>query len=189
MHPRMERAGTGRERIGMERGLVQVYTGNGKGKTTAALGLAMRAIGKGFNVYMVQFLKGRHYGEVETARKLSDHFTLVQSGLDTFVKKGKATDEDLRLAHEGLELARKAIMSGDHDIVILDEVNVAIELEVLTVDEVLPLIDERPPGVELVLTGRYAPSEFLERADYITEMNSVRHCFDEGIEMREGIEF
>jgi cob(I)alamin adenosyltransferase len=173
----------------MEKGLVQVYTGDGKGKTTAALGLSMRAAGKGLKVYMVQFLKGREYGEVETAKRLAPALTLVQSGLDTFVKKGEPTDEDLRLAHEGLELARGAIVGGEFDIVILDEVNVAIELGVLTVDEVLPLIDGRPEGVELVLTGRYAPEEFLERADYITEMRCVRHCYDNGVGMREGIEF
>ena len=173
----------------MEQGLVQVYTGDGKGKTTAAIGLAMRAIGKGFKVLMVQFLKGRAYGEVTTAAMLPDSFTLVQSGMDTFVKKGEPTSEDLRLARVGLELARKAIMSGDWDIVILDEINVAIELGVLKVDEVLPLIDERPPTVELVLTGRYAPAEFCERADLITEMKKVKHCYDEGVGMREGIEF
>jgi cob(I)alamin adenosyltransferase len=173
----------------MELGLVQVYTGDGKGKTTAAVGLAMRAIGKGLKVFMVQFLKGRNYGELETAKRLSDRFEVVQSGLDTFVKKGEPSEEDLRLAHEGLEIARKAIMSGEYDIVILDEVNVAIELGVLTVDEVLPLIDERPQGVELVLTGRSAPEEFSERADIITEMKCVRHCFDKGVPMREGIEF
>ncbi|HEY5493299.1 MAG TPA: cob(I)yrinic acid a,c-diamide adenosyltransferase [Candidatus Anoxymicrobiaceae bacterium] len=173
----------------MEQGLVQVYTGDGKGKTTAAIGLAMRAIGKGLKVFMIQFLKGRAYGEVATSRMLPDSFTLVQSGLDTFVKKGEPTEEDLRLAHEGLELAREAIMSGDWDIVILDEVSVAVELGVLKVAEVLPLIDERPTTVELVLTGRYAPAEFCERADLITEMKKIKHCYDAGVGMREGIEF
>lgn len=173
----------------MELGLVQVYTGDGKGKTTAAFGLAMRATGKGLKVFMVQFLKGRQYGELETARRLSDRLEVVQSGLDSFVKKGEPGEEDLRLAHHGLELARGAIMGGEYDIVMLDEVNVAIELGVLKVEEVLPLIDERPDGVELVLTGRYAPEEFCERADIITEMRNVRHCFDKGVPMREGIEF
>ncbi len=173
----------------MEQGLVQVYTGDGKGKTTAALGLAMRAIGKGLKVLMVQFLKGREYGELDTAKRLSHSFQIIQSGLDSFVKKGEPGEEDLRLAHEGLETARKAIMGGEYDIVILDEVNVAVELGVLTVEEVLPLIDERPCGVELVLTGRYAPEEFCERADVMTEMKCVRHCFDRGVPMREGIEF
>jgi len=173
----------------MEQGLVQVYTGDGKGKTTAAIGLGIRAVGKGFKVFMVQFLKGRHYGEVETIQRLDDDFTLIQSGLDTFVKKGEPSGEDIRLAHEGLELARKAIMGGEYDIVILDEVNVAVELGVLRVDEVLPLIDGKPQTVELVLTGRYAPVEFCGRADLITEMKNVRHCYDRGVGMREGIEF
>lgn len=173
----------------VEQGLLQVYTGDGKGKTTAAFGLAMRAVGKGFTVFIVQFLKGRHYGELEAARMLSDRLKVVQSGLDSFVKKDEPTVEDLRLARRGLETAREAIMSGEYDIVVLDEVNVAIHLGVLEVEDVLPLIDERPPGVELVLTGRYAPEEFLERADIITEMKNVRHCFDKGVPMREGIEF
>lgn len=173
----------------MEQGLVQVYTGNGKGKTTAAIGLAMRAIGRGLKVFMVQFLKGRRYGELETAKRLTDRFTIIQSGLDTFVYKGEATQEDMQLARRGLKLARDAIMSRKYDIVILDEVNVAIELEVLSVEDVLPLIDERPAGVEVVLTGRYAPQEFLQRADLITEMRCVRHHYDSGIEMREGIEY
>jgi len=173
----------------MEQGLVQIYTGDGKGKTTAALGLAVRAAGRGMSIFMVQFLKGRHYGELETARRLSDRLKIVQSGLDAFVKKGEPTGEDLRLAGRGLELARQAVMSGKYDIVILDEVNVAVELGVLKAEEVLPLIDDRPPGVELVLTGRYAPQEFCSRADIITEMRNVRHCFDSGVQMREGIEY
>lgn len=173
----------------MEKGLVQVYTGNGKGKTTAALGLMLRAAGKNLKSFMVQFLKGRHYGELDSIKRLSDKIKVVQSGLDSFVYKGKATEEDLRLAHRGLDMARQAIMGGEYDIVVMDEINVAIELEVLEIDEVLPLIDGRPPGVELVLTGRYAPEEFLERADLITEMKDVRHYYDSGVEMREGIEY
>jgi cob(I)alamin adenosyltransferase len=173
----------------MEQGLVQVYTGDGKGKTTAAFGLALRAAGKGFSVFMVQFLKGRHYGELEAVKSLSDRVKVVQSGLDSFVKKGEPTAEDVRLARRGLELAREAIMGGEYDIVILDEINVAIHLGVLPVEDVLPLIDGRPEGVELVLTGRCAPEEFCARADLITEMKNIKHCFDRGVPMREGIEF
>lgn len=149
----------------------------------------MRAIGKGLKVCMIQFLKGRDYGEVHTAERLEDDFVLIQSGLDTFVKKGEPSEEDLKLAREGLELAREAITGGRYDIVILDEINVAIELGVLTLDEVLPVIDSRPPTVELVLTGRYAPAEFCERADLITEMKNIRHCYDKGVRLREGIEY
>lgn len=172
----------------MEQGLVEVYTGDGKGKTTAALGLAMRAAGRGMKVLMVQFLKGRRYGELASAERL-EGFEIIQSGLDSFVKKGEPTDEDLRLARKGLETAREAIMSGEFDIVILDEVNIAVELGVLSVDDILPLIDDRPGTVEVVLTGRYAPAEFIDRADIVTEMKCERHCFDEGMGMREGIEF
>lgn len=173
----------------MELGLVQVYTGDGKGKTTASIGLAVRAVGKGMKVLMVQFLKGRPYGEIETSKLFSDKFRIVQAGLDSFVKRGEPSAEDLRLAQRGLGIAREAIMSGEYDIVILDEVNVAVHLGVLEVEEVLPLIDGRPEGVEIVLTGRYAPEEFCERADVLTEMKKVRHCFDRGVGMREGIEF
>jgi cob(I)alamin adenosyltransferase len=173
----------------MEQGMVQVYTGDGKGKTTAALGLALRASGKGLKVFMIQFLKGRHYGELESCKRLSDRFRIVQSGLDSFVKKGEPSREDLELAHRGLEIAREAIMSGEYDIVILDEVSVAVLLGVLTTEEVLPLIDDRPDGVEIVLTGRGAPPEFLKRADLITEMTCARHYYDRGVEMREGIEY
>ena len=173
----------------MENGLVQVYTGDGKGKTTAALGLAMRAVGKGLSVFMVQFLKGRPYGEIESAKLLSPRFKVVQSGQDTFVKRGELSEEDLRLARRGLELAREATSSGEYDIVILDEVNVAVELGVLSVDDVLPLIEDRPEGVELVLTGQDAPEEFLKRADLVTEMKKIKHYYDEGVVMREGIEY
>lgn len=173
----------------MKEGLLQIYTGDGKGKTTAALGLALRAAGRGMKVFMVQFLKGRVYGELESAKRLSDRIVIVQSGLDSFVKKGEATDEDIRLARRGLNLAEKAISSGEYDIVILDEINVAVELGVISVDDVIPLIENKPKHVELVLTGRYAPDEFLERADLITEMRSIKHYYDSGVEMREGIEY
>jgi cob(I)alamin adenosyltransferase len=173
----------------MEQGLIQVYTGDGKGKTTAAFGLALRAAGKGFKVFIVQFLKGRPYGELESVKKLAPLITVVQSGLDSFVKKGEPSEEDLRLAHEGLILAKEAILSCEYDIVVLDEVNVAVELGVLTVEEVVLLLDAKPAGVELVLTGRFAPEEFCERADLITDMRCVRHCYDKGVPMREGIEF
>ncbi len=173
----------------MEQGLIQVYTGDGKGKTTAALGLAMRAVGKGLRVCMVQFLKGREYGELVAAPRLGGDFVLTQAGLDTFVKKGEPSAEDVRLAREGLEEARRALTGGEYDIVIMDEINVAVELGVLTLDEVLPVIDSKPPTVELVLTGRYAPDEFYERADLITEMKNVRHCYDRGVPLREGIEY
>jgi cob(I)alamin adenosyltransferase len=173
----------------VDQGLIQVYTGDGKGKTTAAFGLALRAAGKGLKVFIVQFLKGRPYGELESVKKLAPMITVVQSGLDSFVKKGEPSEEDMRLAHEGLALAREAILSGKYDIVVLDEVNVAVELGVLTVDEVVPLLDAKPAGVELVLTGRFAPDQFCERADLITDMRCVRHCYDKGVPMREGIEF
>lgn len=170
-------------------GMVQVYTGNGKGKTTAALGLALRALGQGLSVYMVQFLKGREYGEIKMAESLGPRFHIVQSGRDEFVYKGEATEEDLRLARDGLELARKVINSGEYDVVILDEANVAVDLEVLSAEDFLELIRERPEGVEIVLTGRNAPGEFIEIADLVSEVDEVKHYYREGVEMRRGFEY
>ncbi len=177
------------EGMQVKEGLVQVYTGDGKGKTTAALGLALRAAGRGMKVFIVQFLKGRLYGEIESVKRLSDRIVIVQSGLDSFVKKGEPTEEDIRLARRGLNLAAKAISSGEYDIVILDEINVAVELGVLSVDDVIPLIENKPGNIELILTGRYAPDEFLKRADLITEMRNIKHYYNSGVKMREGIEY
>lgn len=173
----------------MEKGLVQVYTGDGKGKTTAAFGQAMRAAGNGLKVFVVQFLKGRKSGELESAERLSGRIEVVQCGRDACLLNSEPTEEDLSMAHNGLELARRATMDGGYDMVVLDEVNVAVELGLLTVEEVLPLIDGRPGGVELVLTGRYAPDEFCRRADLVTEMRKVKHHYDAGIGGRRGIEY
>lgn len=172
----------------MDEGFIQVYTGDGKGKTTAALGLAMRACGRGLKVLMIQFLKGRQYGELNSASKV-EGFTILQSGRDEFVHKGKASGEDIELAERGLKRARDAMKSRDFDIVILDEVNVAVELGVIEEQEVISLMDEKPPGIELVLTGRGAPEAFISRADLVTEMKKVKHYYDRGISMREGIEW
>jgi len=173
----------------LTKGTIQVYTGDGKGKTTAALGQALRACGHGFRVFMVQFMKGsENYGEVMIFGKVPG-FKLVQSGLPTFVEKGNPSEEDLRLAREGMELARKAVEDGTWDIVILDEINVAVDYGLVDVDEVLDLTKKRPPRMELILTGRYAPKEFIEIADLVTEMKEVKHHYAGGEEMREGIEY
>ena len=173
----------------LSRGTVQVYTGDGKGKTTAALGQALRACGHGLRVLMIQFMKGsENYGEVMIFDKVPG-FRLVQSGLPTFVEKGNPSEEDLRLAREGMDLARKAVEDGTWDILILDEVNVAVDYGLVRAEEVLELVKTRPPKMEMILTGRYAPEEFLEVADLITEMKEVKHHYANGQEMREGIEF
>ncbi len=170
-------------------GLVQVYTGDGKGKTTAALGLILRAAGNGMRSYIGQFLKGRQYGELESLKRLAPLVTLEQYGLNSWVHADHVTPEQRAAAQAGLAQARAALLSGDYDLVILDEVNVAIFFGLLTEAEVLDLIDNRPLQVELVLTGRRAPQSIIDRADLVTEMREVRHPYTRGIAARQGIEF
>ena len=171
------------------RGLVQVYTGDGKGKTTAALGLALRAAGHGLYTYIGQFMKGLPYGELEAARRLAPYLTIEQYGRPSFVHVERATPEDIRCAHDGLARAREALHSGQYDIVVLDEVCVAVYFGLLSLEEVLALLDERPQGIELILTGRRAPQELLERADLVTEMREIRHPYAAGVPARAGIEY
>ena len=173
----------------LSRGFIQVYTGEGKGKTTASLGQALRACGHGFKVLMIQFMKGsKNYGELMSSESVPG-LEIVQKGLPTFVKKGEPSEEDLRLAAEGMELARKAVRDAAHDILILDEINCAVDYGLVDVKDVLDLIRGKPEGMELILTGRYAPAEVIEIADLVTEMREVKHHYNTGVEMREGIEF
>ena len=170
-------------------GYLQVYTGNGKGKTTAALGLAFRAAGRGFRTYIAQFLKAQATGEIEAAKKLAPLITIEPFGREGFITVTSGPeDEDVIRAAAGLIRAKEAMLSGDYRIVILDEVNTAVHFKVLSEEEVLALIDERPAEVELVLTGRYAPPSFIQRADLVTEMSEVKHYFAKGVKAREGIE-
>jgi cob(I)alamin adenosyltransferase len=170
-------------------GYIQVYTGNGKGKTTAALGLALRAAGRGFRTYIAQFLKGRPTGEIEAAKRLAPLLRIEQFGREGFItiQEGPG-DEDRERALAGLARAREAMLSGEYRIVVLDEVNTAVHFKILPEQDVLDLIDRRPADVELVLTGRYAPASFIERADLVTEMTPVKHYFDGGVKAREGVE-
>jgi cob(I)alamin adenosyltransferase len=173
----------------LTQGTVQIYTGSGKGKTTAAVGAAVRALGHGLTVCMIQFMKGDpNYGELLLAEKMAG-FTIIQSGLPTFVTKGSPGEEDLRLARRGMELARDALASGQYDMVILDEINVAVDYGLVPVEEVLELIDLRPPHVELILTGRYARSEVIDRADLVSDVREVKHHYGAGLRAREGIEY
>jgi len=172
-----------------DHGLTQVYTGDGKGKTTAALGLALRAAGHGMYTYVGQFMKGQQYGELEGARLLSPYLTIEQYGQPSFVHVRQATPEDVRLAHEGLEKARAAVHSGRYSIVVLDEVCVALHFELLALEEILAFLEEKPAGVELILTGRRAPAELVERADLVTEMREVKHPYAQGVPARKGIEY
>ncbi|MGC8787097.1 MAG: cob(I)yrinic acid a,c-diamide adenosyltransferase [Anaerolineae bacterium] len=173
----------------LERGLIQVYTGDGKGKTTAALGLALRAAGHGLRVYIVQFMKGwPHYGEL-LALAAQPNITLVQFGRPSFVNREHPDPEDVRLAQEAYQRSLDLLTNGQYDVVILDEINVALDYGLISLEQVLALLDAKPPHVELVLTGRNAHPRVIERADLVTEMREVKHPYRLGIEGREGIEY
>lgn len=173
----------------LEGGLVQVYTGDGKGKTSAAFGLALRAMGRGLKVYVVQFIKGGFdYGELYIVDKLLN-LTLKAFGRGKFVTEKPPEKEDVELAQEALVLAEEIVKEGEYDIVILDEINVALNLELIKIGRVLELIRNKPKHVELVLTGRYAPDEIIEVADLVTEMKEVKHPYNKGYQAREGIEY
>lgn len=175
----------------LERGLVEVYTGNGKGKTSAALGLALRAIGRGFKVCFVCFFKKNVSGESLAAKEyLKDRLVIYQAGRPGFIWiDTKPLPKDYELAKSALELARKVIQSEEFDIVVLDEINPAMDLGLVNVDEVLKLIREKPTNTELVLTGRAAPKEIIEVADLVTDMVEAKHWYNKGVSGRLGIEF
>jgi len=173
----------------LERGLIQVYTGNGKGKTSAAFGLALRAVGRGLKVFMIQFIKGGFdYGELYVVDKLPN-LTLKAFGRGKFVTEKPAGKEDVELAGQALALAEETIKGGRYDVVILDEVNVALSLKLISLEKVLRLIKEKPKHVELVLTGRDAPEEIIEAADLVTEMREIKHPYKKGLPARKGIEY
>ncbi len=171
------------------KGLVMVITGNGKGKTTAAFGQALRAVGQGYRVFVLQFMKGRKYGEFIAAEKYLPGLTITMSGLDSFVMRDNPAAIDIELAHKGLQTARKAVQSGKYDMIILDEINVAMDFKLLDVKDVMKLIKNRPAGVDLILTGRYAPGEIIKLADTVSEVQEVKHHYNAGIKDRAGIEY
>lgn len=172
-----------------ERGCVHVYTGDGKGKTTAALGLAMRACGHGARVVMIQFMKGwEFYGELE-AVKLLPRMTIIQTGRADFVYPGQETEEDYAEARRGLEAARDLMEKDGCDMLILDEINVALAFGLISPEELVSLIGKRPEGMELVLTGRGADERVLALADLITEMREIKHPYQEGISSRKAVEY
>ncbi len=171
------------------KGLVQLYTGNGKGKTTAALGLSLRASGKGLSVYIIQFMKGRiNYGELEAVKRLPS-VTIEQFGRPDFVDKANPAEIDVELAEQGLSRAREIISGGEHDLVVLDEINVALDFRLIKLQNVVEMIRERPKHVEIVLTGRDAPRILIDLADLVSVIAEVKHPYRAGIQCREGIEF
>jgi cob(I)alamin adenosyltransferase len=172
------------------KGYIQVYTGNGKGKTTAALGLALRAAGRGMKTFVAQFLKKGEYGELLIVRdRLADRITIRQFGLPEFHHQEQGVrPEETAAAEAGLAAAAAAMTCGDYRIVVLDEINTLLHFKIMPPEPVLHLLDGKPQDVELILTGRYAPQAILDRADLVTEMQDVRHYYQKSIQARTGIE-
>jgi cob(I)alamin adenosyltransferase len=171
------------------KGLVIVITGNGKGKTTSAFGQALRAIGQGYKVLIVQFMKGRKYGEFIAAEKYLPHLTIRMSGLDSFVMRDNPAAVDIELAVQGFEFAKKAIASGKYNMVILDEINVAVDFKLIGLKQVVEMIKNKPPALDLILTGRYAAKEIIRLADTVSEVKEIKHHYAAGIKDRAGIEY
>ena len=169
------------------KGYIQVYTGDGKGKTTAALGLALRAVGAGKKVLLVQFLKGRPSSEECALSRLAPDITLKQYGRKRLILS-KPQEKDIAKAQEGLKEVQKALRSKHYDLIILDEINMAVYLKVLAVEDLLSLLQEKPENLELVLTGRNAHPRVLEKADLVTEMKEIKHYYSRGVKARTGIE-
>ena len=166
-----------------------MYTGNGKGKTTAALGLVLRAAGAGLKTLIIQLMKDYPYSELDSLQRLEQWIQLERYGNDAFVlRKTPPGEKDLNAAHEALVRGRQAMLSGQYDLIVLDEVCVAIYFELLTVRDVLTLLAQKPPPVELVLTGRYCPAEIIARADLVSEIREVKHYYQKGVVARTGFE-
>lgn len=178
---------SGHAPLNWPRGYVHVYTGDGKGKTTAALGLALRAAGAGLRVYIAQFAKGLHYSELDALVRFDDLITLRQFGRDCFIR-GEPTPEDVHAARAGLTDARETMVAGEHRLVILDEANIATHFGLFSVDDLLATIDAKPLAIELVITGRRADQRVLDRADLATEMREIRHYYNQGVSARRGME-
>ncbi|MGE5397982.1 MAG: cob(I)yrinic acid a,c-diamide adenosyltransferase [Chitinophagales bacterium] len=173
-----------------EKGLIMVITGPGKGKTTSAFGQALRALGQGHKVCMIQFMKGKKYGEILAAEKyLPDSFVFYQFGLDSFVMRGKPAPIDVELALKGFAKAREAVTNGEFNMVILDEINVAVDFGLIEEQELLNLINDKPPQVHLLLTGRYATDKVREAADMVSEINEIKHHYQNGVKGQAGIEY
>ena len=173
----------------LEQGFVQIYTGNGKGKSTAAIGQAVRAAGFGLRTYIAQFMKEYPYNELNSLKKLSEWIKIEQFGGDEFVyKKELPSKEELEKASKGLQISREKMLSSEYDLIILDEAIVAIYFKLIETKELIEFIKAKPNNVELIVTGRYCPSELIDAADLVTEMKEVKHYYQKGITSRRGIE-
>jgi cob(I)alamin adenosyltransferase len=169
------------------KGYVHVYTGNGKGKTTAAIGLAIRAAGAGMRVYIAQFVKGMHYSELDALDRYADRITLKQYGRECFIER-EPEEEDFRAARQGLEEVKGIVASGDYQMVILDEANIATRYNLFSPDELVELVRSKPEPMELVITGRNADPKVVALADLVTEMKEIKHYYNRGVQARAGIE-
>ena len=177
-----------------QHGYIQVYTGDGKGKTTASLGLAMRALGRCWKVLIIMFTKGGNdYGELNSFRELSpdisNNLKIVQAGLDRIVYKDNESEADKKAILEGWELAKKAIENHEYQLIIMDEANIAIDMGILDVDEVVSVLKNKPEEMEIVLTGRNAHPKIIEIAHLVSKIEPVKHYWDIGVEAREGVEY
>ena len=177
-----------------QRGYIQIYTGNGKGKTTASLGLAMRALGRNWKVLLIMFTKGGDdYGELTSFRNLSpeiqNNLTIEQAGLSRIVYAHNRNEDDENEIKRGWEVAKKAILDNEYQLIILDEINIAIDLKILDIDEVVAVLKNKPKPMEIVLTGRNAHKKVIEIAHLVSKIEPVKHYWDTGIEARKGIEF
>jgi len=170
-----------------EIGYIHLYTGNGKGKTTAAIGLAVRAVGAGKKVFFAQFVKGMHYSELDSLKRYPE-IVIRQYGLDCFIKQ-KPTPKDIEAAQFGLKEVTSITEKNLFDVVILDEICIALYYNLFGIDDVLSLLTRKPANMEMVLTGRYASDALIEAADLVTEMREVKHYFNQGVQARKGIEF
>ena len=175
-----------------KKGLVIVYTGKGKGKTTAALGMALRAIGYDHKICMIQFIKGSwHYGEMDSSEKLGPNFELIAvgKGFVGIIDDKSPKEEHQKIAQEAIKISKERILSKKYDLVILDEINYAVNLDLIKIDDVLDLIKNKPEELNLVLTGNYAKDEIIEKADLVTEMKEIKHPYQLGIKAKKGIDF
>ena len=174
----------------LKKGLIQIYTGTGKGKTTAALGLAFRAAGHGFRAKIIQFMKGNiAYGELKAAKKIGPRLRIVQCGRPEFVDKKHPAKIDIALAQKALKLAQKELEKNSVDLLILDEICCALDFKLVSLKQVLELLKRKPAQMELILTGRCAPKSLMAKADLVTEMREVKHYWKKGVWGRKGIEF